>query len=103
MVKGLPSTTLISKSIESFPVSYTHLQSRDLRNNELNKIVKLIQVIPAHPASLNEDYLQIEALALQTKQEEEFEKWLDGKIDGLYIRIEPEFRDGDFVNKHWVK
>ena len=78
-------------------------QSRDLRNNELNKIVKLIQVIPAHPASLNEDYLQIEALALQTKQEEEFEKWLDGKIDGLYIRIEPEFRDGDFVNKHWVK
>ena len=66
-------------------------QSRDLRNNELNKIVKLIQVIPAHPASLNEDYLQIEALALQTKQEEEFEKWLDGKIDGLYIRIEPEF------------
>lgn len=78
-------------------------QSRDLRNNELNKIVKLIEIIPAHPASLNEDYLQIEALALQTKQEEEFNKWLDKKIDGLYIRIEPEFRNGDFENKNWVK
>lgn len=78
-------------------------QSRDLRNNELNKIVKLIQIIPAHPASLNEDYLQIEALALQAKQEEEFVKWLDGKIDGLYVRIEPEFREGDFENRHWIK
>ena len=25
------------------------------------------------------------------------------KIDGMYVYIDPEFRDGEFANKHWVK
>ena len=78
-------------------------QSYDGYGNVLNKIVKLIAIIPAHTANLNEDYTEIESLALQAKREEEFQKWLNSKIDGLYVRIEPEFRDADFDNKNWVK
>ncbi len=78
-------------------------QTADIVGNVLSKIVKLVEVIPAHPAGLKNDYLRLEQLALQRKQDEEFDKWLDDKIDGMYIRIEPEFRDGDFHNKHWVK
>ena len=79
------------------------LQSYDGYGNVLNKIVKLIAIIPAHTANLSEDYTEIESLALQAKREEEFQKWLNSKIDGLYVRIEPEFRDADFDNKNWVK
>lgn len=78
-------------------------QSQDLRNNELNKIVKLVKIIPSHAPNLADDYLDIEQYALQVKQEEEFDKWVKQRIDGLYIRIEPEFRNGDFSNKNWVK
>lgn len=78
-------------------------QSYDGYGNVLNKIVKLIAIIPAHTANLSEDYTEIESLALQAKREEEFQKWLNSKIDGLYVRIEPEFRDADLDNKNWVK
>lgn len=78
-------------------------QSQDLLGNVLSKVVKLVEVIPPHPASLKEDYLRIENMALMDKQEQVFVKWLDSKIESMYIYIDPEFREGEFVNKHWVK
>ena len=67
------------------------------------EIVKLVQIIPTHVASLNEDYLRLEQMALNRKQEKVFGEWLSKKIDGMYVYIDPEFRDGEFANKHWVK
>ena len=78
-------------------------QTTDLKNNQLSKIIKLVDVIPSHPATLEEDYLMIEEQALNAKKQREFRKWLNEKIDGMYVRIDPEFRDGEFDNKHWVK
>lgn len=78
-------------------------RGQDLRGNVLSKIIKLINIVPTHPASLNEDYLALEQIALRAKQQEEFLKWLDGKIDSMYVRIEPDFRDGEFANRKWVK
>lgn len=77
--------------------------TEDLLGNQLAKIVKLVDVIPAHRASLNEDYLRLEEMALEDKQERIFNEWLSKKIDGMYVYIDPEFRDGEFENKHWVK
>ena len=54
-------------------------------------------------ASLDEDYLRLEQMALSKKQEKEFKEWLNKKIASMYIYIAPEFRGGDFENKNWVK
>lgn len=78
-------------------------QDEDLSGNELSKIVKLLEVIPSHPASLNEDYLTLEEMALADKQSKVFDEWLKDKIDGLYVYIDPEFRGGEFEYKNWVK
>ena len=78
-------------------------RSTDMMGNELVKVVKLLKVIPAHNASLEEDYLRLEQIALSRKQEQEFVEWLNKKIASMYIYIAPEFRDGDFSNKNWVK
>lgn len=78
-------------------------QAEDLSGNELSKIVKLLKVIPPHPASLNEDYLTIEEMALNAKQTKIFDAWLKDKIDGIYVFIDPEFRNGEFEYKNWVK
>ena len=78
-------------------------RSTDMMGNELVKVVKLLKIIPAHNASLEEDYLRLEQMALTKKQEKEFVAWLNKKIAAMYIYIAPEFRDGEFENKNWVK
>ena len=78
-------------------------RSTDMMGNELVKIVKLVKIIPAHNASLDQDYLRLEEMALAEKQEQEFKEWLNKKIASMYIYISPEFREGEFSNKNWVK
>ena len=78
-------------------------RSSDMMGNELVKVVKLLKVIPAHNASLDEDYLRLEQLALNEKQQREFKAWLDKKIASMYIYIAPEFRNAHFSNKNWLK
>lgn len=70
--------------------------SQDMKGNALSKAVMLKEVIPAHPASLKVDYLRVEELALEKKQEVEFDKWVNAKIASMYIRIDDEFRGCDF-------
>ena len=74
-----------------------------MMGNELVKVVKLLKIIPPHAASLDEDYLRLEEMALAEKQEQEFKEWLNKKIASMYIYIAPEFRGGDFTNENWVK
>jgi peptidyl-prolyl cis-trans isomerase SurA len=75
----------------------------DVSGNSISKIVKLLEIIPTHLASMEEDYLSIEEMALEDKKNKVFSKWLAEKIDGLYVYIDPEFRDGDFEYSNWVK
>lgn len=75
----------------------------DVMQDQLAKIVKLVKVIPTHRASLADDYLRLEEMALQAKKERIFNEWLTDKIDGMYVYIDPEFRNGEFENKHWVR
>ena len=77
--------------------------TEDIMGNQLAKIVKLVEIIPTHVASLNEDYLRLEEMALNAKQERVFKEWLTKKIDAMYVYIAPEFRDGEFENKSWGK
>jgi peptidyl-prolyl cis-trans isomerase SurA len=78
-------------------------QGSDLRGNTLTKFIKLENIIPAHTASLANDYLQIEQIALQHKQQDEFEKWLNKKISAMYVRIDPMMDTSEFENKNWIK
>ncbi len=78
-------------------------RSSDMMGNELVKVVKLLKVIPAHNASLEEDYLRLEQMALSKKQERDFVEWLNKKIASMYIYIAPEFCSAEFSNKNWIK
>lgn len=71
-------------------------QTTDLNGNQLSKIVKLVQIIPPHTASLTDDYIRIEEMALEDKQNKVYKKWLNSKIDGMYIYIDPAYRSDEF-------
>ncbi|MFR9503178.1 MAG: peptidylprolyl isomerase [Rikenellaceae bacterium] len=77
--------------------------TEDLVGNKLSKIVKLVEVIPAHRASLSDDYLRIEEMALADKQERIFNDWFSKRIDRMYVYIDPEFHSDEFLNKGWLK
>ena len=81
----------------------TPFQSADMRGNTLTKLIKLIEIIPAHTASLANDYLQIEEIALQDKQQREFDKWLNKKIATMYVKIDGSMDTSEFENKAWIK
>ncbi len=76
---------------------------QDMSMNQMGKILKLVQVIPSHKANLAEDWLEIEQMTLRRKQDAEYEKWLNEKIDEMYVRIDPMFSPDDFINKRWFK
>ncbi len=76
---------------------------RDFRMDEMGKILKLNEIVPSHRANLAEDYLDIEQMALMQKQQSHYAKWLDGKIDEMYVRIDPMFKKENFKNKKWFK
>lgn len=78
-------------------------QTTDIMGNVMSKIVKLVQIIPAHVASLEEDYIRLEEMALQQKQEKVYRKWLDEKIQSMYVYIDPAYRSDEFENKNWIK
>ena len=81
----------------------TAFRTSDMNGNEMCKIIKLVDIIPSHKATLDEDYMRLEQIALQEKQQKVFQQWLDKKIESMYVYISPEYRNGDFLNKSWVK
>lgn len=78
-------------------------QTMDFKGNQMSKIVKLVEIIPAHVASLKDDYVRLEEMALNIKREQVFREWLDKKIESMYIYIAPEYRDWEFENRKWLK
>ena len=78
-------------------------QSTDLMGNQMSKIVQLVEIIPAHVASLEDDYIRLEEMALMKKQEEAYNRWLDEKKESMYIYIAPDYRNEMLRQKGWVK
>ena len=75
----------------------------DLMGNQMSKIVKLIEIIPSHTATLEDDYIRLEEMALSQKQERVYRSWLVDKIESMYVYIDPEYRSGEFEIKEWIK
>lgn len=78
-------------------------QTMDYKGNYISKIVTLVEIIPPHTASLKDDYVRLEEMALAQKREKVFKEWLDKKIESMYIYIDPECRTWKFENKKWIK
>ena len=62
------------------------------------RIIYLQSESPAHIASLETDYSKIKAVAKQTKQNEEMNKWLMKKAETIYIRLDDDYQDCDLIS-----
>jgi peptidyl-prolyl cis-trans isomerase SurA len=78
-------------------------KTTDENNNEVFRIVKLDNVLPAHAANLKDDYQSLYDEALVKERTDVFEKWVKNKIAITYVKISDEFKSCAFLQKGWLK
>jgi peptidyl-prolyl cis-trans isomerase SurA len=78
-------------------------KTHDENNNEVFRIVKLDNVLPAHSANLKDDYQNLYNAALAKERTKVFDDWVKKKIGITYVKISEEFRSCEFVQKGWLK
>ena len=72
-------------------------------NREVVAMVKLASRTEGHKANISEDYQTIKGLYEDDQRSQILKKWLDNKIASTYVRVEPEWRNCDFIHKGWIK
>lgn len=75
----------------------------DKRGREVCAIVKLKNRIPAHRASVTEDFQILKGAVEAQKSEEYIQKWIREKQKSTYIRIKQGWGECDFMYPGWVK
>ena len=79
------------------------LDNEGRSGNTVYKIIKVDKIVPAHPATFENDYNQILAQVKQGKQIEAINKFLDKKIKETYIIIDPMYRECSFTRDVWAE
>lgn len=72
-------------------------------NREVVAIVKLSQRVPGHKANISDDYQTIKGMYEESLREKMLKDWLEKKIEDTYVRIEPGWRNCDFIHRGWIK
>ena len=83
----------------SDPVESLDNEGRD--GNTVYKIIKVDKIIPSHPASFKNDYPLLLDNAKQELQMKAIDDFIDSKIEGTYIVIDPMFEDCVFERDGW--
>lgn len=78
-------------------------ESADESGHPVVKITKIERFIPSHVANLKEDFKLIQDVALQHRQEQYFDKWMEENIHKMYIKIDPTYGNCEFKYKGWIK
>jgi peptidyl-prolyl cis-trans isomerase SurA len=78
-------------------------RTTDENNNEVFRIIRLDNVLPAHTANLKDDYQSIYNAALESERNKVYQKWIKNKIAVTYIKIADEFKTCEFLKEGWLK
>lgn len=75
----------------------------DKRGREVCAIVKLKNRIPAHRASITEDFQILKGAVEALKRDEFIQKWIREKQKSTYVRIKQGWGECEFVYPGWVR
>ncbi len=78
-------------------------KTTDESNNPVFRVVKLINIIPAHTANLKDDYQILSIQTLSDERNKAYEKWIKEKVKTTYIKISDEYKTCDFLKNGWLK
>lgn len=75
----------------------------DKRGRQVCAIVKLKNRIPAHRASVTEDFQILKGVVEESKSEEFIQQWIRNKQKNTYVRIKEGWGECDFMYPGWIK
>lgn len=78
-------------------------KTTDENNNEVFRIVKLDNILPAHTANIKDDYQILSNAALADERTKAYDKWVKQKLEITYVKISEEFKTCDFLKEGWIK
>ncbi len=67
------------------------------RDGMAYRIIKLVDRTKPHKANLKDDYRLIQTFALREKKQETIKKWVNNKVKDVYVRIDDEYKNGNFT------
>ena len=85
----------------SDPVESLDNEGRD--GYTVYKVIKVDKIIPAHPASFQNDYNLLLDQAKQKKSMDAIDEFIKSKIKTTYMIIDPMFSDCDFEREGWTE
>lgn len=77
------------------------LDNEGRSGNTVYKIIRVDRIIPAHTATFNHDYDLLMSQAKRVRQVEAIDAFINSKIEGTHIVIDPIFKDCPFENQKW--
>ena len=86
----------ISEPVES-------LDNEGRNGNTVYKILRVDKIIPAHPATFEEDYSMLADEARNKQAMEVIDKFINEKIRTTYITIDPIFKACEFARAGWAE
>ncbi len=102
-MKDLPQG--VAAAIDTLEVGEISQSFRMLNNSNqmVCAIVKLKNRIPAHHATMTEDYQVMEAVVLNDRREKFLNEWIREKQRSTYVRINKDWRNQKFQYPGWIK
>ena len=77
------------------------LDNEGRNGNTVYKIIRVDKIIPAHPATFEEDYSQLADDARNKRAMDAISEFIDEKIKTTYITIDPIFKGCEFNREAW--
>ena len=66
-------------------------------------IIKLKNKIESHRAHMTEDFQVLKDIVYQKRSEEKIKQWIIDKQKQTFVRINPNWRNCDFMYPNWIK
>lgn len=103
-MKDLPQEVAkVIDKMEVGDVSEAFVMKDPKRDRDIVAIVKLTDRIPAHRASLSEDYQTIKGMYENSAKQKMVKEWLSKKIRDTYVKIEDNWADCEFQHPEWIR
>ncbi len=77
--------------------------SSDNKGIRVIKIVRLDLDVKEHKANMKDDYLTLQRYALEDKNSKLIDEWVKDKVQGVYIKVDDEYKDCKFNVDCWIK
>jgi peptidyl-prolyl cis-trans isomerase SurA len=102
-MKDLP--TEVARVVDTLKVGEISVPFRmiDSKGKTTIAIVKLVNRVKSHKATISEDFQVMKDVVLKKEQEKVLQDWIENKIKHTYIRMNDRYRNCHFQYQGWVR